>query len=206
MSLGARAADTPWKAANELRRLAWIPVTRAYFALHGVAWGRDWRIYGRPLIQRHRGSLITIGDGLEMRCWFGSNPLAVVRRCVLATWAPEARIELGENVGLTGTVICARTRVVIGRAVTIGANSTITDTDFHPIDPAARRRDFQGGASAPVVLEDECFIGMHTLILKGSRIGRGAVVGAGSVVAGEVPAGAVVAGNPARVIRMVTDG
>lgn len=205
MSLRAQVADTPWKAVNELRRLAWVPVIRAYFALQGVAWGRGWRIYGRPLIQRHRSSRITIGDGLEMRCWFGTNPLAVVRRCVLATWAPDARIELGADVGMTGAVICARTHIRIGRAVTIGANVTITDTDFHPIEPAVRRRDFQGGASAPVVLEDECFIGMHTLILKGSRIGRGAVVGAGSVVAGEVPPGAIVAGNPARIVRMVGD-
>jgi acetyltransferase-like isoleucine patch superfamily enzyme len=206
MSLRARVADTPWKAVNELRRLAWAPAIRAYFALHGVAWGRGWRIYGRPLIQRHRGSRITIGDGLEMRCWFGTNPLAVVRKCVLATWAPDARIELGSDVGLTGTVICARTHIRIGRAVTIGANATITDTDFHPLEASARRRDFQAGASTPVVLEDECFIGMHALILKGSVIGRGAVVGAGSVVAGEVPPGAIVSGNPARVVRMIDDG
>ena len=205
MSLPTQVADTPWKAVNELRRLAWTPAIRIYFALHGVAWGRGWRVYGRPLIQRHRGSRIALGDGLEMRSWFGANPLGA-RRCVLATWAPDARIELGADVGLTGAVICARTHIRIGRAVTIGANVTITDTDFHPLEPAARRRDFQAGTSAPVVLEDECFVGMHALILKGTRIGRGAVVGAGSVVVGEVPPGAIVAGNPARVIRMVDGG
>ncbi len=61
----AQARQTPWKAINELRRYAELPLIRAYFALHGIAWGHGWLIYGRPLIQRHAGSTITIGRGLE---------------------------------------------------------------------------------------------------------------------------------------------
>ena len=192
---------TPWKATNELRRLGCLPFIRLYFALHGVRWRSGWHVYGRPLIQRHSGSSITIGDGFWMRNWFSSNPLGVRHRCVLATWFQAARIEIGNGVGISGVTICAQTRVSIGDRVTIGANSTITDTDFHPLDPEARRVDFLAGASEEVVVEDDCFIGMDTLILKGTRIGRGAVVGAGSVLSGVIPPKAVVAGNPARVIR-----
>jgi acetyltransferase-like isoleucine patch superfamily enzyme len=195
------ALATPWKAVNEIRRLAWLPLIRLYFAIHGVAWRPGWRIYGTPLIQRVRGSTIAIGDDLEMRSWFGSNPLGVRQRCILATWSPEARIEIGDGVGMTGVSVCARTRVSIGNRVAIGANCTITDTDFHPLEAVTRRLDFQAGASAAVVIEDDTFIGMHALILKGARIGAGAVVGAGSVVVGTVPPRVVVAGNPARVIR-----
>jgi acetyltransferase-like isoleucine patch superfamily enzyme len=102
---------------------------------------------------------------------------------------------------MTGAAICAQTGVRIGDRVTIGANCTITDTDFHPLDAGIRSRDPRAGATESVTIGDDAFIGMHVLILKGSRIGSGAVIGAGSVVAGEVPPRTVVGGNPARIIR-----
>jgi len=62
----------------------------------------------------------------------------------------------------------------------------------------AVRREHEG---APIVIEDSAWIGAGAIILAGVTIGRNAVVGAGSVVTKDVPAGAVVAGNPARVIK-----
>lgn len=205
-SVLVRARQTPWKAVNEVKRFAWAPFIRAYFAWHGVTWGGGWRLYGAPVIQRHRRSRIVIGRGLEMRNWFASNPLGVTRPCLLATWSAGASIEIGDEVGLTGTTICAATRVTIGHRVLIGANTVIVDTDFHPLDPAVRRVRPGEGATGPVAIEDDCFLGMHVIVLKGSRIGRGAVVGAGSVVSGEVAPGTVVAGNPARVVGQIGAG
>lgn len=121
----------------------------------------------------------------------------------MVTWSPSARIEIGRGVGMTGATLCAQTRVVIGDHVLLGANCAIVDTDFHPLDPEIRRRAPQAGATEPIVIEADVFVGTQALILKGVRIGRGAVVGAGSVVTGDVPARAVVAGNPARVVRML---
>jgi len=195
-----QAAATPWKAVNELRRLALWPAAWAYFAVHGVRWRRGWHIYGTPLIQRHRGSRIVAGTGLELRSWFSSNPLGVRQRCVLATWEPGAVIEIGDDVGMSGATVCAQTHIRIGSRVMIGAGATIVDTDFHPLAAARRRERPTAGRAQPIEIADDCFIGMRAIVLKGSRIGRGAVVGAGCVVAGEVAAGAVVAGNPARVI------
>jgi acetyltransferase-like isoleucine patch superfamily enzyme len=202
-SLAAEARRTPWKAVNELRRYAVLPVVRAYFALHGVEWRRGWRIYGLPVIQRYRPSRIAIGDGLEMRNWFSSNPLGVMRPCLLSTWAHDAEIVIGDGAAMSGATICAQIRVVLGNRVTIGANSAIVDTDFHRLEPERR---FESGAAAPVVVEDDVFIGTQVLVLKGSRVGRGAVIGAGSVVTGEIPPGMVAAGNPARVVRAVEPG
>lgn len=192
---------TPWKAANELRSLVCFPVIRLYFAMHGVRWQSRWHIYGLPLIQRHRGSSITIGTDFWMRNWFSSNPLGVPHRCILATWSPNAEIRIGNGVGMSGATICSQTRVLIGDRVALGTNITITDTDFHPLDPEIRRSDFSAGRSEEVIIEDDSFIGMHALILKGTHIGKGAVIGAGSVVTGEIPARALAAGNPARIIR-----
>jgi len=56
------------------------------------------------------------------------------------------------------------------------------------------------------VIEDDVFIGMGVIVLKGSHLGRGCVVGAGSVVSGTFPPGSIVAGNPARVVRALASG
>jgi len=203
VNLLRQARQTPWKALTELRRYATLPLARLTFMLSGVAWQDGWRIYGAPIIQRHAGSTIAIGRNLTLRSWYASNPLGVVRRTLLCTWAHGAQLIIGDGVGMTGAVIVAQTRVEIGNHVWIGANSTIVDTDFHPLAPEARRVAPTAGNSVPIVIEDEVFIGMWTIILKGVRIGRGAVIGAGAVVTRDVPAGAVAAGNPARLIRQV---
>jgi len=192
---------TPWKLTNHARRLAALPYIRLMFALAGVPWGRGWRIFGLPLIQRHRRSTLELGDGLELRSWYSTNPLAPNHPVVLTTWQAGAVLRIGRRCGLTGAVVVAAERVEIGDRVLLGANSTVTDTDFHPLDPWERQRDILNGATAPVIIEDDVFIGMHSLILKGVHIGRGSVVGAGSVVTRDVPPGVIVAGNPARIVK-----
>ncbi|GAB4555845.1 MAG: DapH/DapD/GlmU-related protein [Anaerolineae bacterium] len=198
-----QSLDTPWKASIELRRLAHLPYARLYFALAGVTWGKRWSIYGVPLILRHRGSHIRIGDGLTLRSWYASNPLGVSRRTILCTWQREAQLNLGHGVGMTGAVIVAQTRVDIGDRVWIGANSTIIDTDFHPLAPELRQTAPSAGLSRPVMIEEDVFIGMNAIILKGSHVGAGAVIGAGAVVSGDVPARMIVAGNPAQIVGEV---
>jgi acetyltransferase-like isoleucine patch superfamily enzyme len=204
--LVSEAVSAPWKTINELRRFGLIPFARLYFAWHGVRWQRGWRIFGLPLIQRYRGSQIRIGRGLDMRNWFDSNPLGVNHRTILATWSSEAVIQIGDSVGLTGVTICAESSITVGNQTLIGANSTIVDTDFHPLSAQLREKDLKAGKTVPVVIEDDVFIGMQVLVLKGSHIGRGSVIGAGSVVTGEIPSGVIAAGNPARVIKKLPVG
>jgi len=193
--------DTPWKALLEMHRLFVLPYTRLYFAFHGVSWGRGWRIYGCPTIQRHRSSTITIGRGFALRSFASSNPLGPFRPAILSTRSAGAIIHIGNEVGITGGTICAAQRIEIGNRVLIGANSLIVDTDFHPLYPEHRQRAPRDGSVAPVIIEDDVFIGMNSLILKGVHIGHGSVIGAGSVVTRDVPPGVVCAGNPARVVR-----
>jgi acetyltransferase-like isoleucine patch superfamily enzyme len=104
---------------------------------------------------------------------------------------------------MTGGTICSAECITIGDHVALGANSVVIDTDFHPLTTEARRIDSSAGKTAPVVIENEVFIGMNCLILKGVTIGQGSVVGANSVVTRDVPPGYIVAGNPARVIRQL---
>lgn len=89
----------------------------------------------------------------------------------------------------------------IGNNVKSGGCVLITDTDAHPMDYVARRSSNDGTKSAPVVIEDDVWVGAHCIILKGVTIGARSIIGAGSVVTKSIPADCVAAGNPCRVIK-----
>ena len=124
----------------------------------------------------------------------------------------KGRLSIGDYCYFTNAVLLCELEVRIGRYVMIGWNTTIADSDFHPIDPAQRIADaiacspLGGGRARPpiatkaVVIEDDVWIGPNATILKGVRIGAGAFIEAGSLVTRDVPPGAAVAGNPAQVL------
>lgn len=98
------------------------------------------------------------------------------------------------------TIFDGHESIEIGRRCMIGPHCYITDGD-HTTEPgtAVQAQPMQ---KAPVILEDEVWLGSHVVILPGVRVGRGAVVGAGSVVTRSIPANAIACGVPARVMRM----
>ena len=196
-----QARAMPWKAGNEIRR--WLMLPLAWRALRGVEVGGGWRLYGLPIIQRHRDSQIRIGCHLNLRSAARSNPLGANHPVIISTRRAGARLIIGDDFGMTGGSIVCDESITIGDRVWVGANAVITDTDFHPLAPETRRARPLDAKTAPVEIADDVFIGMSALILKGLRIGERAVVGAGSVVSRDVPAGAIVAGNPARVVGAV---
>ncbi|HEY2743730.1 MAG TPA: acyltransferase [Polyangia bacterium] len=106
-------------------------------------------------------------------------------------------------------IITADDEVRIGDHVRIADDVYVCGYDAHPLDPHARRTapgpvDYSGASR--IVIEDDAWICRGVMILKGVRVGAGAVVGAHAVVTRDVPEGAVVAGNPARVVGNVGGG
>lgn len=91
--------------------------------------------------------------------------------------------------------------VTIGSDVVMGPDVVIMTNTHAFEDPNLPIRLQGNGGVAPVVLEDDVWIGTRVIILPGVRIGRGTVVGAGSVVTRDLPAFSVAAGVPARVVR-----
>jgi len=196
-----KALNTPWKISNGLGRWMIYPYLRLLFAVNGIQWGRGWRFYGIPIIQRHRLSTMRFGSFLHLRSSVRSNPLGPNHPVILCTWQAGAALEIGSHFAMTGGALIAAERITIGDRVNIGANTTVLDTDFHPLDPETRPLHPQDAATKPVFIENDVFIGMSCLILKGVTIGQGSVIGAGSVVTRDIPPGVIAAGNPARVVR-----
>jgi acetyltransferase-like isoleucine patch superfamily enzyme len=117
--------------------------------------------------------------------------------------ASKGALVLGERVFInTGATIVANHSIVIGDDCKIGDLAAIFDTDHHPIEPSQPTR------IAPVRLGTNVWVGRSATILPGVTIGDHAVIAAGSIVTGDVPARTLVAGAPARPIRTldVADG
>lgn len=141
--------------------------------------------------------------------------LMLGNRVKVYTWSefniePGGFVEVGDESVLAGAVFMCAEHIHIGKRVIVSYNVTIADSDFHPHDPEQRKRDAIANApegdratrpalvAKPVVIEDDAWIGIGAIILKGVHIGRGARVGAGAVVTKDVPAGMTILGNPAR--------
>lgn len=169
----------------------------------GVTVGARVAFFGLPIVERAPGSRIRIGDRVTVTSRSGVTPLGVAHRTVLRSLATHADIDIGADVGLSGTTVCAAIGISIGEGTLVGADCRIVDTDFHPIlsrsrryepIPAARERD-------RIRIGRNVFLGMSVQVLKGVTIGDNTVVAAGSVVVSDLPADTVCAGNPARPVK-----
>ncbi len=192
-----------WKVTLEIKRMIYHPLILVYLKALGVSVGKNTKWYGFPKIMKHKNSSIRIGDGVEVRNWKYSNPLGVNHPLILTTWEKGASISIGDNVGITGGVICAARSINIGEGTLVGANSIILDTDFHPIDSTNRRFNKANIKSREVLVGKNVFIGTNAIILKGITIGNNAVIGAGSVVTKNIAKNTIAVGNPAKKVKQV---
>lgn len=177
---------------------------KIFLKITHIKYGKKLTLKGVPFIYNKKGASITIGDNCVVKSSFLSNLVGLYCRTIILTRIPGAVIEIGNNVGISGATIYARSKIVIGDHTNIGGNVKILDNDFHPIDADARLVDDKEQiGTAPIEIGKNCFIGCNVLILKGSKIGDNCVVGAGAVVSGNFEDNCVIAGNPARIIRRV---
>jgi acetyltransferase-like isoleucine patch superfamily enzyme len=184
-----------------IRRLAGAH-TRLVGRVLSLAWGfrlgEGATFVGRPFV---RGRDISVGRFCVLDSARFNNPLGSSRPCILRTY-PGGRISIGDHFAATGVTIVAASEVVIGDHVTIGAEASIVDTDFHPIDYRLRLEGANSKSEVrPVRIGSHVWIGARALVLKGVVLGDRSVVAAGAVVTRSVPPDSLVAGNPARVVK-----
>jgi acetyltransferase-like isoleucine patch superfamily enzyme len=144
----------------------------------------------------------------------GNN--VTIWRTALST-EEDGFIEIGDYSYITNASLVCCKKIIIGKRVFIAGGVTIADSDFHPLDPAARLADTIALSpignsikrphikSKPVFIEDDVWIGFNATILKGVHIGAGAIINPGAMVIENVPSGTTVAGNPARPINIINE-
>lgn len=127
----------------------------------------------------------------------------------------SGKIQIGNNCCIyNDSIIGSVDSITIGDCVMISNRVHIYDNNNHPISPSVRREmcmgDFDGepwrwayADHAPIVIEDDVWIGEYAAVLKGVTIGRGSIVASHAVVTKDVPPYTIVAGNPARVVKEI---
>jgi|GEM_PF-855253 len=116
-----------------------------------------------------------------------------------------ADLSIGDGTGLNGALIVCYDKICIGKYVSIGGGTRIYDTNFHNLSWMERRDSKLNGIAktAPVVIEDDVFIGTGCIIGKGVTIGARTTIAAGSVVVKSIPADCIAGGNPCKIIKQL---
>jgi acetyltransferase-like isoleucine patch superfamily enzyme len=163
---------------------------RAYYRLRypRLRLGRDVQIRGR--LRLRRGVRVSIGDRSRIN--------------KLVRFAGPGRVRIGADCLLNETWIGCWTAVEVGDRCLL-SDCQLVDNTFHNLDPARRHDPPAPGTRAPIVLEENVWIGAGALVMKGVRVGRDSVVGAATVVRADVPPGVVVIGNPQQIVKRFDD-
>jgi NDP-sugar pyrophosphorylase family protein len=223
-----RGEEQPWRVLKALARATLsfhLPVagpTRllfcAFYRLHvsareGIAWGcrlfwyeplfrsqcqsvgTAFRMEQLPYITGH--GRIILGDRVRLS---GKSSIGF---CNLLLRTPTFVVGDGTFIGHDCSFVFADS-ITIGKHCLLAGGVSVRDLDGHPIDARLRRehRPTPCEGIQPVVIGNDVWIGAGATILKGVTIGDRAIVGAGAVVTSDVPADAIVAGNPARIVRV----
>lgn len=169
-----------------IKALTWRYYLLYFSFKKNVIIGNNTRIYGLVSFRVPKDSFLKIGDNVVIKSGFNLNPLSRNIRTAIKL-EPGAFITIGNNTGISSASIWAMTSIEIGDFVNIGADAIITDSDWHSLDPKIRRNpsdDIEYAKSKKVIIGDDVLVGTRSIILKGTTLLNGVVVGAGTVVAG----------------------
>ena len=197
-----------------LKQFYYLYWNRLFFRLLGMDYGKNLQINNKIYI-RGWGSII-IGDDFRFTSGDSINPICRNIRGEIYFDSPDAKIVIGDRVGMSSTCLRAKTCITIGNDVNIGGDCLIMDSDTHPLNHIKRRREYGSivpdlskeelaelNPSAPIIIEDDVWIGARCQVLKGVTIGARSIIAAGSVVTKDIPCDVIAGGVPCKVIRKI---
>jgi acetyltransferase-like isoleucine patch superfamily enzyme len=203
------ALDVP---DNDAMRVLFGGIYTAHQVLiDGAEWARSKLLYA-PML---RARCESVGPGLNVtRAPYvrGHAKIRIGRDCTFSSlnvrtgrFRDDPELSFGDRCYVAfGVMFQLNQRIRMGDHVLIAGFSSIQDSDGHPSDAERRMRgetELRAEDIAPVEIKDHAWLGRACHILKGVTIGTGAVVAAGSVVASDVPDGALAMGVPARILK-----
>lgn len=171
-----------WAVAR-IAGMSWVAINRR----RGIEFGDGVRVIGTPRVRLVRGATVRIGHSVTLNSWSRGYHAAMHSPTLLIADLPGAQIAIGAESRINGATIHAKGRIVIGRRVLIAAQATLMDSNGHEPWPASTRLNSRDKA-APIVVEDDVWIGLGAVVLPGTRIGRGSIIGANAVARGDIPA------------------
>jgi len=190
---------------NYLDRIYWTLISiisgfmmKLIMFLKKIDYGQDVKFYGLTKFKKSSNSIIRIGHFCTFRSWSSSNLIGINRPCIITSISDRGKLEIGSHCGFSGTVIGCFKEIIIGDYVKCGANTLITDSDWHPDDP-------RSGDPRPIHIKNNVWLGVNVTVLKGVTIGENSIIGAGSVVTKDVPDNVIAAGNPCKIIKKIVD-
>ncbi len=183
-----------WYGMRGLAKGAWYRVWYGW-VLRKARIGSMFRVYG-PCSFQGPGKII-IGNDVHL---LGD----MIKPVCLATSSPQARIVLGDHVGINGATVVANQSVRIDDHCVIAAHY-ITDNQNHSLAVDRMTNPDAPIETAPVHIEQNVWIGTLSVVLHGVTVGKNSVIGSCSLVRQDVPANTLAAGNPLRVIRSLDE-
>lgn len=181
---------------KRVARVVWNIINKVSAFLWNVNMKGKCNFYGITIFRTLPDTQIDIGSKCTFNSSHRSNLIGVYSPCMISTIMRGAKIVIGDNCGFSGTVIGCAKSIKLGNNVRCGANTLITDSDWHSDDPRT-------GNDKPVTIDDNVWLGYGVKVLKGVHIGENSLIGACSVVTKDIPANVVAAGNPCKVIKKI---
>jgi acetyltransferase-like isoleucine patch superfamily enzyme len=170
-----------------------------------VTFGSNLRIRGPFYLNMDDRAILQVGNNFSMSSGLMLNPLGRNLKSIFKIDS-NAKITIGNNVGMSNISIWSKESIFIGNDVKMGAGVIIMDSDMHSLDYSLRRNyttDEKNAISKSIVIHDDVFIGVNSIITKGISIGEKSIIAAGSVVVKSIPSNEIWGGNPAVFIKKI---
>lgn len=162
----------------------------------------EYPVISGKLLVKGKGKIL-IGKQVRINSSLNSNPVGLCSQSVLFAYE-NAVIQIGNNVGMSNSLLCAMENITIEDDVLLGGGTQIFDNDFHAIQYGKRMEQPDTNIRIlPVLIRKGAFIGCNSIIGKGVVVGQRSVVAAGSVVIKSIPDDEIWGGNPARFIKVI---
>lgn len=167
-----------------------------FLKIRGIKLGGNNKFFGIAKFKKANNAKILIGNNNTFRSKSTSNLIGINRPCIITALEKNSILIIGNNNGFSGTVIGCFNSIRIGNNVKFGANTLITDGDWH-------KEDYRSGKPSPIVINNNVWLGVNVTVLKGVEIGENTLIGANSLVTKSIPSNCIAAGNPCRVIKKI---